>query len=120
MRRRLLLFFPISLGMRRRLLFFSGLRYKENLFRCKHGFLQLNFLFESFNEYSMILLLVLVSAGVVREGLGAVAALMHLASIRLVLVLELVVVHSTKAFHVATYITLLFFVSHHFNIIGKI
>ena len=90
MRRRLLLFFPISLGMRRRLLFFSGLRYKENLFRCKHGFLQLNFLFESFNEYSMILLLVLVSAGVVREGLGAVAALMHLASIRLVLVLELV------------------------------
>jgi hypothetical protein len=65
----------------------------------------------------MILLLVLVSAGVVREGLGAVAALMHLASIRLVLVLELVVVHSTKAIHVATDITLLFFVSHHFNTI---
>ena len=93
MRRRLLLFFPISLGMRRRLLFFSGLRYKENLFRCKHGFLQLNFLFESFNEYSMILLLVLVSAGVVREGLAAVVALMYITSLRLVLVLGHVGLH---------------------------
>jgi len=59
----------------------------KRTFCVQDGFLQLNFLFESFDGCSMILLLVLVSAGVVREGV-AVVALMYLASLRLVLVLE--------------------------------
>ena len=41
----------------------------------------------------MILLLVLVSAGVVREGLAAVVALMYITSLRLVLVLDHVGLH---------------------------
>ena len=41
----------------------------------------------------MILLLVLVSAGVVREGLAAVVALMYITSLRLVLVLGHVGLH---------------------------
>jgi hypothetical protein len=41
----------------------------------------------------MILLLVLVSAGVVREGLVAVVALMYITSLRLVLVLDHVGLH---------------------------
>jgi hypothetical protein len=62
----------------------------------------------------MILLLVLVSAGVVRESLVAVVALMYLASLRLVLVLEHVGLHVTRLSHVSAYITLTFLVSPHF------
>ena len=60
----------------------------KRTFCVQDGFLQLNFLFESFNGYNMILLPVLVSVGGVHEGRVAVVALMYLASLRLVLVLE--------------------------------
>ena len=62
-------------------------------FAYRDGFLQLNFLFESFDGCSMILLLVLVSAGVVCEGLAAVVTLMYITSLRLVLVLDHVGLH---------------------------
>jgi hypothetical protein len=65
----------------------------KRTFCVQDGFLQLNFLFESFDGCSMILLLVLVSAGVVREGLVAVVALMYITSLRLVLVLDHVGLH---------------------------
>ena len=65
----------------------------KRTFCVQDGFLQLNFLFESFDGCSMILLLVLISAGVVREGLVAVFALMYITSLRLVLVLDHVGLH---------------------------